>query len=72
MADLQSDAMKTCRPLPPSEAADFQVCEFALICRRCGFCVVHCTCIPRELAAKTDEFARNGRGSLVLKGKARP
>lgn len=61
-------AMRTCNPA--IHTVDGLVCEFVIICQRCGFCLVHCSCPPIEQRAQGDDFRRVvRRGALSVELK---
>lgn len=57
--------MKDCNP--SIRMVEGQICEYVLICQRCGFCLVHCICPPADQRGTDDKFRRvTKRGALVV------
>lgn len=46
-----------CRPTATWEQSfdDQTACNLAIICQRCGCCLLHCSCPPVELQARDPE-----------------
>lgn len=55
-----------CNPTAKWTPGDSRACMIALICQRCGNCLIHCVCPPEELRHKhPDKLSESFRKQFV-------